>query len=88
MDKDEKLSIVLYPNPANDLLTITLDQIRAINKSILTVYSIEGRMLLQQFITQNKTELDISGLSNGIYFIKVTGSDKSSILKFVKNERH
>lgn len=77
-------SIIAYPNPANELITITTNPIVAIYKPILSLYSMEGQLLLQQLFIQGKTVLDISGFSKGIYVIKITGTEKTEVIKFVK----
>ena len=75
--------IIAYPNPANDLITITENPV-AMHNPVLSIYSIEGQLLLQQFSTQGKTELDISGLARGIYLIKMTCTENAEVIKFVK----
>jgi hypothetical protein len=81
---DAMPSITAYPNPANDMVTITTNQLASIHKPILSIYSIEGQLLLQQLFTKDKMDLDISGFARGIYLIKVTGNKKSEVIKFVK----
>ncbi len=76
--------IIAYPNPANDLITITANPIVAIHNPVLSIYSIEGQFLFQQLFTQGKTELNISGLARGIYLIKMTSNGNSEVIKFVK----
>jgi hypothetical protein len=60
-------SIRMYPNPA--ITSVTVDAPFVVNA---IVYSMDGRMVLQQ---QNAHTLDISNLSTGIYQVKLTDSD-------------
>ncbi|MEM9885370.1 MAG: galactose oxidase-like domain-containing protein [Bacteroidota bacterium] len=66
-------TISIYPNPANDILSIKgVDE-----ESLISVIDISGRVLIEAI---GQPQLDISELSAGIYFIKVN----DAILKFVK----
>jgi aminopeptidase N len=77
--KNNKLEI--YPNPASNLLNVTSEII--FNKIIIS--DILGRNLLVASPTSTTNKIDISGLSNGVYFIKTI--DASGIInnsKFIK----
>jgi PKD repeat protein len=65
-----------FPNPANDILNISFG-----SKEIHTVTVIDasGRCLItEQNIISDKLALDVSILSNGIYFLKVDNLDGST----------
>lgn len=78
--KDKNL-LSVYPNPATDKLHI---QLKA-SDSEATSYSIVdlfGRVIItNQFVTNQA--IDISMLSNGIYFVKLDSSTKTITQKFV-----
>jgi len=57
---------LIYPNPATSTLNI-LDKNDAITK--LTVYNMEGKLILTQFPERASTSIDVSGLSKGLYVI-------------------
>jgi len=69
----EKISI--YPNPSNDILYI--DGINSIGK--IRIYNNEGR-LMKSIDHLKSNEIEISGLSPGIYYIHI----KEKYSKFVK----
>ena len=63
-------------------LHIVYEQVQKnINIPILNIIDVTGKTV-KQINTQNK--IDVSGLTNGIYFIKVIGDDNIVIKKFVK----
>ncbi len=66
----------LYPNPVSTILTIENA------KNEITVYNIIGEEILQRKITagNNKTEMDVSEFSAGVYFVK----SKNGVQKFIK----
>ena len=72
----------VYPNPAKNKILINSNW--TFQNSILSIYNIQGQLLLQQPIKQEKTELDISRLAKGIYILKLTDFDNIEMTKFVK----
>lgn len=82
--KEETVSITVYPNPANDLIVVTTNQLEALRNPILSLYNAGGQLLLQQPVKQRKTELNISSFAKGIYLIKITSEEQTQVVKFVK----
>lgn len=72
-------SITIYPNPV--LTTITIENT---TKGIITIYTIGGQQLLQQEITEPSTTINVSGLKNGVYFVRLMGEKNISVGKFIK----
>jgi hypothetical protein len=74
--------IILYPNPANDKITI---ESTAINKDAkIFVYDVQGKLLTQQLLFMTKTDLDISHLAKGLYIVKFANADKIEMRIFLK----
>ncbi len=80
---EEKISFIVYPNPAQNKLTIS-----SINKNItnykLAVYNSLGKQIKKTSISNNNTTIFISDLSNGIYFVKLYNESHSLTKSFVK----
>jgi len=75
-------TLKIYPNPAKDNITLELSE--AIKESNLAIIDIDGQQLITRQITSPKTQLDISALPNGVYFVRLT-SEKSVLTgKFIK----
>ena len=69
----------VYPNPVKDFLTIDS---RNINISSVNVFNVLGTKVLERKeLTDNK--LDVSTLSNGIYFLKISADNASVTKKFI-----
>lgn len=62
----QKSSVKLYPNPASDVLNISIE-----NASELEIINASGQTVENIFIKDNNTSIDISHLKSGIYFVKV-----------------
>jgi hypothetical protein len=72
--------IVVYPNPTNSIVTV----IGVEGNAIITVYNVIGETVLTQQITKEKTEIDLSKETNGIYFIKITNENWLLTKKIIK----
>jgi hypothetical protein len=76
--------IMLYPNPANDRVIIDLQRLNSVQKSNISIYNIQGQTIMQQILQQEKTEIDISGLSKGVYILKVCNGERTEVKKLLK----
>mgnify|MGYP000439295091 CR=1 FL=1 len=74
-------TIKLHPNQTNSKLNIRSSQI--IEK--LKVIDINGRVLKSITISNSEYSLDVSNLSNGIYFIELQSGTLKQTQKFIKN---
>ncbi|MFB6342940.1 family 43 glycosylhydrolase [Saccharicrinis sp. FJH62] len=69
-DNDDR--IMIYPNPATQKLFITANKKSGVNMAFFNCY---GETLIQHIVNQSTSSLDISGFSNGIYFLKLEWPD-------------
>ena len=75
---NDKFSI--YPNPAATEITIIgADELQ---KATISIVNCSGQTLIN---TQNPSNIDISPLSNGVYFIKMEQNNQPCLMKFIKN---
>ena len=76
----------LYPNPAATRLSVTFSTVDA-SESLLVVYDMAGRKVVQQTVDiragQNKINLNVSDLKNGIYSVELTTRDNVQTGKLV-----
>ncbi|RYJ42768.1 BspA family leucine-rich repeat surface protein [Flavobacterium beibuense] len=73
-------SIVLYPNPANDVLHLKSEN--NVAPEMVAIYNLQGRELMS--FNQNMENMNISGLSAGVYLITVKTSQASAQYKLIK----
>lgn len=64
-------SIVVYPNPTQDILHIT-----GITPQTLRVFDLQGRLL----IIDNSTQVNVSNLNTGTYLLQVG----TQVIRFIK----
>src|SRR5690606_5635164 len=80
INEEEKFDIIIYPNPANNYLTIDGNQIQNLS---ISLYDITGRILFTNTF-DNKIIIDISKFTSGIYFVEVGKKDSKLVQKIIK----
>ncbi|MEZ4798503.1 MAG: T9SS type A sorting domain-containing protein [Flavobacteriales bacterium] len=75
----------VYPNPTTDVLNIVTDNKNNINNQLI-ISDINGRVVMQENLVaiqglQNNT-LNVSNLSQGLYFLTISNSLSSETVKF------
>jgi hypothetical protein len=76
--------MAVYPNPASDVLNISISNANFKNSSI-SIYNVSGSELLNSTMNGASAQLNIEALSSGVYFVKVkneNGFDRT--VKFIK----
>ncbi len=73
IQEKEMPSTNVYPNPSNGIVTINSNQ----DIANVNIYDITGKAVHNQEYTNklNQTEIDLSAINNGIYFIAVQSSN-------------
>ena len=81
--KQDAENLFLYPNPANNKLTVQLGTV-AFDYS-LEIYDITGalKLKLDESRLHNQT-IDIAGLSAGMYFLRATSKEQIITKRFIK----
>ncbi len=69
---------VAYPNPAKDLLFFKLENVDSVS-----IYNIKGELVLKLKGLVEKS-IEISDLSSGLYFLMISGDQKSYSQKLIK----
>ncbi len=70
-------SFMVFPNPTKDVVNI---QVKDYHNEILRIHDIQGKILFQQKLINERTELNLNAFHQGIYFIEIGGK----IQKLVK----
>lgn len=78
----ENNNIIIYSN--SNILNIEFKQYSISNESRIVIYDLQGRLLLNEEIHSEKTQINISRLTKGIYVLKLNGTHKVEVRKFIK----
>lgn len=72
-------NIEIYPNPANDYLKINSNNvIREIN-----IFSIDGRLIYYNNVSQNETTIDLTTFKKGTYIVRMILDEEVVVRKIV-----
>lgn len=78
-----KKAINLYPNPATTQLNISGEGL--MENTEVTIIDITGKIVIQQKLNASvSTNIDINGLSAGVYVARIATTNGSENLKFIK----
>ena len=77
------LPLEIYPNPATNQVYLIFKTINTTSKNV-SIYDVRGNLVIH-FTTKEKTEveIDLSGLSNGIYILQVLDNGASNHSKLI-----
>jgi len=84
IDEEEMLNGVAYPNPATDLVTVSLN---ATGSATLTVTDVTGKIVMNNTLSlaNGNSEVNIAGLESGVYIFNVVlENGKTSQFNVVK----
>ena len=77
LEENNALNVELYPNPVNNLLTVKGDNIVKV-----AIFNALGQEVVA---VENRNEIDVTSLNNGLYFVRVTDVNGNvSVNKIVK----
>lgn len=79
------ISISVFPNPTSDNLILQVGDFTT-NKLSYQLLDIRGRLLANDIITANQTQLSLANLPQAAYFVNVTQQNKKvKAFKILKN---
>ncbi len=78
----ELKNIVVYPNPANDVLYVSFPDPEEMN-SALSIYDSNGKLIKDISTFKNVNSINISGIHPGEYFLVVDNNNKQICKKFI-----
>lgn len=81
MGFEQDLVFTVFPNPASAFITIEFPHKNA--SGVLEIYDLTGRLLIKQ-TALNTTQVDITKLSKGVYFITLDRFSKQAV-RFIKH---
>jgi photosystem II stability/assembly factor-like uncharacterized protein len=78
-EQTAKNTFTFYPNPATQSITI---KTQLVHSAQLVIYDVMGKEVQRQQINAKESTVDVSALSNGVYFVRVN----EEVRKLIKGE--
>lgn len=75
-----KSQIIIFPNPANDVLNVRCGQVM----EMVEIFNVTGQKVISTTAQGEQTAINVSTLEAGIYFVKVATNGQTMVQKFVK----
>lgn len=82
--ESEKTGIQIYPNPAEDLITIRIDEVAQNGLCSLAVVDVMGRIMFSTTVSGSLATVDVSQWPSGVYFIQMEQDGRRFGRKFIK----
>jgi hypothetical protein len=79
---EDDIFIQIYPNPASSALFIEFLGTKSMN---IEIVSLDGQVLSKNFYSEGISQINVSDLSKGIYFIRADFDSKTKTIMFVKD---
>lgn len=73
-EKEEGFSV--YPNPAHGIFTINIFNT---NSYSLYIIDVTGKILVNEILSENKKQVDLSIFNEGLYFVRIADSEHKTI---------
>ncbi|OFX43492.1 MAG: hypothetical protein A2046_17005 [Bacteroidetes bacterium GWA2_30_7] len=82
------LTASIYPNPAKDVLNISINTSNSVNVEFV-IYDAIGQVVYKNKVStvngNNLFNVDLSNEADGIYFIKFNNTVNNQLIRFVKS---
>jgi photosystem II stability/assembly factor-like uncharacterized protein len=73
----------VFPNPVSNTITVEISDLNQSEVDV-TVFNMQGQLLIEQTISQARTEIDVSSIARGVYYIRVEDKDRTGVRKFIR----
>jgi Secretion system C-terminal sorting domain len=78
--------VSIFPNPTSTLLNVNIDNTKS-NQYLITIYDIEGKVVLTQNAVLGNNSINFNVLTNGGYIVNIATLDRKKAQSFtiIKN---
>ncbi len=80
-----KAELLVYPNPANDIVYLKLQGLKEVQHAVLTISDISGRVIAIVNMNETNVSISVKEYPAGVYIVKYLNGDDVQYMKFLKN---
>ncbi len=77
----ERIQIQVFPNPSSDFIQLAGD---IEFPSVVRIYNMTGRLIREERLESGDQQVDVSGLQEGLFIIRMNGKSNSRTASFIK----
>lgn len=81
---EENTAIHIYPNPVVDKLIIETNDSYSGTSKILTIYNLQGKLLVKKILQGKSESVSLSNYPNGLYIINIESGSGRKVFKILK----
>lgn len=81
----QQFNFKLFPNPTNDFLMIDFQDFKITKPLKIDIINTIGQIQKTVFVSENLSQIEVSNLPQGIYFLKITTDENIWVGEFLKN---
>jgi type IX secretion system substrate protein len=78
-NQNNEVALTVFPNPAVDNVTVNIGNTVSAGTKTIELYDINGKLVLGKNTDNSSTQLDLTSLSKGTYFVKVSDDSKKVV---------
>jgi hypothetical protein len=82
--KNNFIKSKIFPNPATSKINIQLPEEWSLGQTLLSIYSLEGKLMMKSFVSGTVVQIDIRHLQEGSYYLQLNTGDKTATTSFIK----
>lgn len=82
IEEIETFNLEIAPNPSNGLFNLRWE--KNSNETVIEVLDLNGKMIVQQMVQTDSTQIDLSSLEAGVYLLKLSNKSVSGTYRLVK----
>ena len=72
--------LTIHPNPSDDIINVEIENP---DNATIEIYNVSGKLVFSKALSSMVEKIDISGLSEGMYFVRVRQEQNVSIKKLI-----
>jgi predicted outer membrane repeat protein len=72
----KELKLILYPNPVGDII-----KLQANKEGLIRIYNLQGQEVLSRQLQVGVNQMNVAGLSSGVYLVKFNGREGRFVKK-------
>jgi len=84
VEKLDRVEIKIFPNPTTERVTLEISGWQELKTGRFQLYSLMGQLLQDTPVFSLSTEINLSGLTNGAYLLRVFINDETEEWKIIK----